>query len=200
MDLVLIRHAEPERIEIAEGPADPVLRERGHDQARRLARWLRDETLDAVWTSPLRRARQTAEALVAGRGLELRVDDGLAEFDRLATSYIPYEELKANRDDRYLAMLAGGFDHPDVDVDAFRRDVVGAVERVVASHPGQRAAVVAHGGVINVYLGHILGLSRPLWFEPGYTSISRVAAARTGERGVVSVNETGHLRPDVFSS
>lgn len=199
MDLLLIRHAEPERIEAADGPADPVLRERGHDQARRLARWLDGEPLDAVWTSPLRRARQTADVLAAGRGLEIQVDDGLAEFDRLATSYIPYEELKANRDERYLAMLEGGFDHPGVDGNAFRRDVVDAVERVIASHPGQRAAIVAHGGVINVYLGHVLGLTRPLWFEPGYTSISRVAAARTGERGIVSVNETGHLRPDLFT-
>jgi 2,3-bisphosphoglycerate-dependent phosphoglycerate mutase len=54
-------------------------------------------------------------------------------------------------------------------------------------------AAVCHGGVINVYLAALLGLERHLWFEPGYTSISRVAAARTGERSVVTLNETAHL-------
>lgn len=194
MDLILIRHAEPERIEVSAGPADPALHDRGRSQADRLARWLADEPIDAVWSSPLRRARQTAAPMAAVHDLVVQIDDGLAEFDRLATSYIPYEELKATRDERYLAMIAGGFDHPDVDADGFKAEVVAAVERVIAAHPGQRVAVVAHGGVINCYLGHVLGIVRPLWFEPGYTSISRVAAARTGERGIVSVNETAHLR------
>ena len=47
--------------------------------------------------------------------------------------------------------------------------------------------------MINVYLGALLGLDRHLWFEPAYTSISRIAAARSGERSVVSLNETAHL-------
>jgi probable phosphoglycerate mutase len=53
---------------------------------------------------------------------------------------------------------------------------------------------VCHGGTVNVFLAHVLGLDRPLFFEPEYTSISRVAASRNGPRSVVSINETGHLR------
>jgi probable phosphoglycerate mutase len=50
--------------------------------------------------------------------------------------------------------------------------------------------------VINLYLGHILGLSEGTrgFFYPNYTSIHRVAAASSGERSVVTVNETSHLR------
>jgi 2,3-bisphosphoglycerate-dependent phosphoglycerate mutase len=44
-----------------------------------------------------------------------------------------------------------------------------------------------------VYVAALLGLERHLWFEPGYTSITRVAAARSGERSVVTLNETAHL-------
>jgi probable phosphoglycerate mutase len=47
--------------------------------------------------------------------------------------------------------------------------------------------------VINVYLAALLGLERHLWFEPAYTSVSRVAAARSGPRSVVTLNETAHL-------
>jgi probable phosphoglycerate mutase len=55
--------------------------------------------------------------------------------------------------------------------------------------------VVCHGGVIAGYLTHILGLVEPHgFFYPNYTSIHRVAAARSGERTIVTLNETSHLR------
>jgi probable phosphoglycerate mutase len=53
--------------------------------------------------------------------------------------------------------------------------------------------VVCHGGVINTYTGAILGLDRMLWFEPNYTSITRVLVHRGGQRSIVTLNETPHL-------
>jgi probable phosphoglycerate mutase len=55
-------------------------------------------------------------------------------------------------------------------------------------------AIVAHGGVVNIYLAHVLGTRQPMFFEPAYTSINRVLAARSGQRQIRSVNETAHLR------
>ena len=51
-----------------------------------------------------------------------------------------------------------------------------------------------HAGACNAYLGHVLGQTRAIWFAPAYCSLSRVGAARDGRRGVVSLNETGHVR------
>ena len=65
---------------------------------------------------------------------------------------------------------------------------------MIAAHRGQRIAVVCHGGVINSYLAHVLGLAEHSFFYPNYTSIHRVAAATSGERSIVTVNETAHLR------
>ena len=194
MELVLIRHAEPVRVD--EGPerADPELHERGRRQAERLAAYLAEESLDGLVSSPLLRALQTAEPIAAVHNLALVVDDELTEFDREATSYIPIEELRATRDERWLAMVEGRLDEFEVDPDEFRSGVVRAVERIVAANPGRKVAVVCHGGVINAYLGHILGISRLMWFEPAYSSVHRVAAARSGERSVVALNESAHLR------
>jgi probable phosphoglycerate mutase len=194
MELLLIRHAEPVRVVDADGPADPALAERGLEQAERLGGWLATEPLDAIWTSPLRRARETAAAVAAHHGLELVVDEELAEFDKEATSYIPYEELKATKDERYVAMVEGRLDDYEIDPRDFQAGVVRAIERVIDANPGGTVGVVCHGGVINAYLAHVLGIDRLLFFLPGYTSISRVAAARTGERTVVSLNEIAHLR------
>jgi probable phosphoglycerate mutase len=194
LELLLIRHAEPVRIVEVDEPADPPLHERGRSQAEALAGWLAGETLDAVWSSPMRRARETAAAVATRLGLQVVVDDDLAEFDREATSYIPLEELRATRDDRWVAMVEGDLSEFEVDPDAFRRGVVVAVERIVSANPGRTVAVVCHGGVINAYAAEVLGIDRLLFFEPRYASVNRVAASRDGVRSIVSLNETAHLR------
>jgi probable phosphoglycerate mutase len=194
MELILVRHAEPVRIVDADGPADPPLADRGVKQAEALATYLGDEAIGAVWSSPMVRARQTAAPLAAALGVDVVVDSELAEFDREATSYIPIEELKAAKDERWLAMVEGTFDDNGVDPAEFKAGVVRAVDHIISGNPGGSVAVVCHGGVINAYLAHILGIDRPLWFEPKYTSVHRVLASRRGDRSLETLNEIAHLR------
>jgi probable phosphoglycerate mutase len=188
MELLLIRHALPVRIDegSVDGPADPALSELGLAQADALAAWLGGEHLDALWCSPMRRAQETAAPVAERLGLEIHLDEGLAEFDREALSYIPIEELKAAGDPRWNELP----EQPE----HFRRIVVDAVEAIVAAHAGHRVGVVCHGGVINAYAAHVLGIDDALFFLPTYTSISRVFAASTGERSIASLNEAAHLR------
>ena len=192
MQLWLIRHALPVRVEGVAGGADPGLAEPGLDQARRLADWLADEPIEAVWSSPLRRAQETAGPLAAALGVEVRLDDDLAEWDREADSYIPLEELKAEGDPRWQELVDGTWAGDDQGA-AFAARLLDAMERIIAAHPGGEVAVVCHGGVINVYLAHVLGLAEAMFFHPDYTSVSRVRAARSGARSIASINETGHL-------
>ena len=145
-------------------------------------------------SSPLRRARETAAPLASALGLEVALDDELCEYDANADSYIPIEELRETKDDRWQAMIEGRWeDFGGEAPDRFRSRIVTRLDRLIAEHPGERVAVVCHGGVINVYLAAVLGIDRHLWFDPGYTSISRVRASRTGARSVGSINELAHL-------
>ena len=52
---------------------------------------------------------------------------------------------------------------------------------------------MCHGGVINAYASHVLGIEFPLFFQPTYTSVNRFLASSAGHRSVVSLNEAGHL-------
>lgn len=195
MELLLVRHALPLRREGVDGPADPDLSPEGHAQAEHLAVYLSAEHLDAIYASPLRRAYQTAEAIAVNRGLDVRLREGIAEFDRFGGEYIPAEVLKAENDPRYHAVINGEWDTDEETAEEFRQRVVDAVERLIEDHPGQRIAVVCHGGVINSYLCHVLGLiDRRGFFYPNYTSINRVAASRAGDRSLITINETAHLR------
>jgi len=196
MELLLIRHAQPVRVQDAEGPADPELSENGHDQARMLAEYLAEETIDAVVASPLRRARQTAAPLVVDRGIDVVVHDGIAEYDRDSGEYIPIEVLRAEGLPGWQDVLAGNAHRAaGVDPIEFRDGVVAAIEDIIAAHAGEIVAAVCHGGVINAYLTHILHIEDASgFFYPNYTSIHRLAAGRAGQRTVLSLNETAHLR------
>ncbi|MCW2724934.1 MAG: phosphoglycerate mutase [Frankiales bacterium] len=196
VEIVFVRHALPVRIDATPdgGPADPGLSERGRAQALRVPAALAGDEVTALYCSPARRARETAGPLAAALGLEPVVEPGLAEFDTADTSYVPVEELRASGDPRWELLARGELYSAGVDPVAFRGRVVETVERIAAAHPGGRAVLVTHAGAINAYAGFVLGQERTLWFAPAYTSVTRIAAARDGRRGPVSLNETGHVR------
>ena len=194
MHLLLIRHALPLRVELAEGPADPELAPRGWEQAGRLAAWLLAERVDAVCASPLRRAVQTAEPLAEATGHPVEIVDGLAEWDRQSSSYVPIEELRAANDPMWKSLAAGALHELGVDGPQFQGRVVTTIDAIAAAHPDQVVAVVCHGGVLNAYLSAVLGLDRVLFFPPDYTCINRVEVGRSGKRLLRTLNETPHLR------
>jgi probable phosphoglycerate mutase len=195
VELLLIRHGLPVRRELESGAADPELAPEGRAQAEHMAKYLASESIDAIYASPMRRAAETAAPLAAVFGLEIVVDDGVAEYDQHSSEYIPIEELKRSGDPRFHEFANGlGDDHEDFDVFASR--VMASLDRIISDHPSQTVAVVCHGGVINLFLARVLGLDfePPGFFYPNYTSIHRVGASRSGVRSLLAVNETAHLR------
>ncbi len=136
VELLLIRHALPVRRELDEGIADPELSPDGHAQAEHLARYLADERIDAIYASPLRRAHQTAEPLARQQELTIVTEDGVAEYDRGASWYVPVEELKASNDPRWQEMLDGTW-HASLEIDPFefRDTLCAAIERIVDRPP-----------------------------------------------------------------
>lgn len=194
MELVLVRHALPVRVDTPRGaPADPVLSEEGRAQAARVAEWLAVESFDRVITSPMRRAAETAAPFTARTGTHAIVEPDVVEFDRDAEIYIPLEELKRMDYARWRELVVSG-NYAGLDPAAFRDKVVAAMERIIVGARGGRAVVFTHGGVINVWAAHVLGIQTPLFFAPRYTSIHRFLCASTGQRSLVSLNEAAHLR------
>lgn len=193
----MIRHALPLRVEKKDGsPADPGLGREGMEQARKLALWMQAERLDAVYSSPMNRARMTAECLADLKGLEIIPEPGVMEFDSRSSSYIPMEELKAKDYERWRELVQGGFE-ARIDLEGFRKRVIESLDRIVSTNKGKRVAVVCHGGIINTWAAHILGIDKFLFFAPEYTSINRFLASGSGTRSVASLNEAGHLRDDL---
>jgi broad specificity phosphatase PhoE len=75
----------------------------------------------------------------------------------------------------------------------FRKRTINAIESAIARNAGERIAIVCHGGVINAYMGHIIGSPYDMFFRPAHTAVNVVAAG--GNRRVPhSLNDTHHLR------
>jgi probable phosphoglycerate mutase len=195
MEVLLIRHAIPIRRELETGIADPELAVEGLKQAELLAKYLSTEKLHAIYASPMQRAQQTASPLAAVQGIAIQTVDGVAEYDKNSNHYVPVEELKATNDPRWQEMLRGEWTSSDETEEEFIGRIVNSVEQIITNHASQRVAIVCHGGVINAYICHVLGLANQRgFFYPNYTSIHRIAAAGSGERSIVTLNETSHLR------
>jgi probable phosphoglycerate mutase len=196
MELILIRHARPERMVVHEGVADPGLTELGWEQARRMADWLADEDIHHIAVSPKRRALETAMPLAEKLGLEPEVVHGFAEIDRESKAYIPVEELRHEHNREVLEKMRNrdwaslGYQDPD----EFRAEVVAAKNDLLARHADKRVALVAHGGTINAVVSDMLALAEVFFFQPDYTSITRIGRAWFGDRWIVhSLNERAHL-------
>lgn len=196
VELIFVRHGLPEHIETEDGsPADPPLAELGRRQAEAMAAWLTQEQIDAVYVSPMNRARETAQPLEWALKMEAIVRDDLAEFDRHHTSYIPSDVLKQTDYEAWQRLMQGGYEGMG-DSTTFQDKVLAEVARIASDHKGQRVAVVCHGGVINAYLNDVLerGRDRFMFCNVDYTSISRVLVASSGQRSLMSINETAHIR------
>ncbi|MFF2394414.1 histidine phosphatase family protein [Nocardia sp. NPDC055165] len=193
MQLILVRHAQPERVVGDTTAADPGLTDIGKLQADRVPAALAPHDIARIVSSPQRRARDTALPTATARDLPVDVIDDLAEYDRDLPAYIPIEDAKTEFADAYARIKAGHL--PDqIDGPAFTTRVLTAVETLVATTaPGDTVVAFAHGGVINVLLADILALPRPLTFPIDYCSITRILYSRTGTRTAATINENAHV-------
>ena len=189
-EILLVRHGLPE----PDGTKDPPLGEVGLAQARRLAQWLEGERIDAVYSSHLKRAVQTAEPVAAARGLSVTIDEGLREWISDAPSYQQVEQL--DHPERAAAWNEGRFEDflPEHDADDLRANMIRTMRRIGLDHQGQRIVAASHGGASNTFLADVVGSPRRFFFNPGYTSISRVHVHPDGRFVLVSLNETAHTR------
>ncbi len=192
MQLVLVRHALPELVQGTSGTADPALTPHGRAQAARLVAAVGPDVA-GLYTSPMVRARDTAAPLAAALAVTPTVVADLREYDAEVAHYVPVHEM-AQLDPDAWDRIRAGLLPAYVDGPAFTSRVTAALERVVAAHEGRATAVVvAHAGVINTWLAHLLGIARPLAFPLDYAGVTRVLAARDGRRSVRTVNEIAHV-------
>jgi 2,3-bisphosphoglycerate-dependent phosphoglycerate mutase len=177
--LYLIRHARStwNTEGRMQGQADPPLDELGEKQIQALAERLAQVSISAVYSSPLQRALRTAEAVAAHHRLTVNLDPRLmerhlGEWAGLTGNEADdkYPQVRSGKDWRLLGPPGG-----ESMMDLMTR-AASALGAIVDAHPNDRVVVVSHGGTLNAYLMHLMGLpaASHVHFAFGNTAIARV--------------------------
>ena len=199
--IVFARHGQtaPNRDGLVLGRADPELTDEGRRQAQQLAETLALEPVTAILTSPLLRARQTAEAIAAACGLPVSVDQRLVEIDWGTWEGRPAGSLAGADVDRRRADESP--EHRNADPVAPEGESLASLMARVESFcldtlddEGQVVAV-SHVSPIKAAAAWALGVDGTIAWRMflGLASITRVGRGRSSPV-LLSFNETGHLR------
>ena len=152
-NLLIVRHGQRDSSGSRRIDLDPPLSALGRRQAAAVADALSfGPATDAIYSSPLARALETATVIADRLGLETSVDARLAEFQ----VDLDIETSPPGRPD----LLAWRPDHAGTDgvtLAEFAQRVADFHDEIVARHPGQRVAIISHGGTIEATLRWALG-------------------------------------------
>lgn len=200
---VLLRHGEtaltPQKRFSGSGGSDPSLSGVGREQAERAAAaFAARGTIQAVVSSPLKRCQETAQAVAARLGLDVRVDEGLRETDFGSWEGLTFGEVRSRQPEELNAWLAS----PDAappggeSFAAVTDRVSAARDRLAAEYAGRTVLLVTHVTPIKTLVRLALGAPPESLFrmELSAASVSVVAYYADGNASLRLLNDTAHLR------
>jgi len=195
--LGLVRHGQTRaNIErVWHGRTDTELTELGVQQAKKLgAHFHHYMTPDAIYASPLQRARLTAEAIADRFNLPVQLDKRLMEFDLGDWEGVTFNSLQDSRGIMEKLVNDPDFTAPRGESqNMVKKRVVEAIEDIVHRHPEQNIVLVAHGVALGIALSHLLEGDTTAW--PNYrkenTAFSELSL---NERKLLSYNRIDHLQ------
>jgi probable phosphoglycerate mutase len=202
-EFLMVRHGEQvlTRETSVDRSLDPPLSELGQRQVQAVAARLRETHIDAIYSSPLRRAFDTGAAIGGYHGITPQRVEALQEFhpwlglqaDRSVHDILPPGEVKGIFRDLVRTKRYDAFPYGE-DRHEFRRRINLALSEIIDRHPGQRVVVTCHSGVINALLAWTVQTDQDMPVRVHHTSISVFRGADT-RRAVISVNDYTHVLP-----
>jgi broad specificity phosphatase PhoE len=202
-EVLLVRHADATPQTAAESEPseravyrDLPLTDEGRRQAQALGKRLAGAAVTTIYSSPVRRAIETAQAISRAIGRAIAYDDRLreAEIGGLDQPRHPAEFGAHLERLAELAITHRGWSQirGSEASDSIRTRMRDAIDAIAANHPGKRIVAVTHAGTINAYLADVLGLDADFFFPAANTSINTVRLHR-GQRLLMALNDVAHL-------
>lgn len=199
-EVILVRHGKTawNVEEVFRGRIDVELNETGVREAELLAEYLSGVKVEAVYSSPLRRALKTAEMIARYHKLEVEIAPGLIDFDFGEWQGLPHQEVK----DRYKELYAQWQENPHLvqmpdgeSLAEVRERALNLVNEAVARHKG-RVVLVSHRVVNKVLICALLGLDNSHFWNIRQDTCGTTAFAYEKGRFILTKhNDTSYLRP-----
>ena len=169
--VIFLRHGQAknniERILTGRTPNIP-LTEKGIEQAEKTAKFLEQMNIAAIYSSPIERAKHTAEIVGGHNSLDVTIDDRLIELDMGKFTGVPYDEIFTNHGNVFMKFYNGELEIAHNGVETFtevKKRVLGIVDHVIEKHPDENVVLVTHMDPIKAMLSTIVDLSPTNLFE-----------------------------------
>jgi broad specificity phosphatase PhoE len=199
-EIILARHGETEWNvkEVFRGRIDVELNETGVRQAELLAQYLSDFKIEAVCSSPLRRALKTAEMIASYHGLDAEIADGLIDLDYGEWQGVSHQKVKKRYKDSYAEWIEnphqltmpGGESLNDV-----RQRAISIINGVIARYRGT-VVLVSHRVVNKVLICALLGLDNSHFWNIKQDTCGMTTFTYENERFILTEhNNTSYLKP-----
>jgi probable phosphoglycerate mutase len=169
--VIFLRHGQAknniERILTGRTPGIP-LTEKGIEQAEKAAKFLEHMNISAIYSSPIERAKHTAEIVGKHNSLDVVIDDRLIELDMGKFTGVPYDEIFSSHGNVFMKFYNGELEIAHNGVETFsevKKRVLGIVDHVIENHPDQNVVLVTHMDPIKAMLSTIVDLTPENLFE-----------------------------------
>jgi broad specificity phosphatase PhoE len=196
--IFLVRHAEStwNRLKKIQGQKDPQLSPYGKKEAKLLSKRFKGLEFDAVYSSPLRRAQQTAE-LTVGKRTEITVDEGLLEIclgEWEGKTLTQIRKKYGESFDRWAVRPSRIAIPQGEDFKGFVSRVRRTLRKIERKHPDGNVLVVCHGGVISTYATLVLNLPPDdVWCLTVKNASLTIVEAGKDVHKLVTFNDISHL-------
>ena len=140
----------------------------GIKQAQHTAQLVENMNVSAIYSSPIQRAKHTAEIVGKHNSLDIDVDDRLIELDMGKFTGMPYDEIFSSHGNVFMKFYNGELEIAHNGVETFsevKKRVKGIVDHVVEKHPDENVILVTHMDPIKAMLSTIIDLSPTNLFE-----------------------------------
>jgi probable phosphoglycerate mutase len=201
--VVLIRHGQSQGNAEGRfgGHTDTPLSPLGHKQAAATATALANETFNAIYSSDLPRAIETASPLAQLSGVEIQPAEAFRERSVGVMEGLTFEEAAEQHPEQYGALLRRDFEHVLLGGESYRQTLDRAsqkLDEVIEDHRGGRIVIFTHTGTICILVLHLLGALdapelKPVWIATSNGGISRFDLRNDGFVRVIVINDTRHL-------
>lgn len=202
-EVLLIRHGQSEGNAEKRfgGHSSTPLSPLGRKQAQATAVVLAQEKFDAIYSSDLLRARETADPLSRLKGIKVRATDAFRERSVGVMEGMTFEEAAERHPEQYAALLRRDFEHVLLGGESYRQTLDRAAHKLdegIEEFKGGRLAVFTHTGTICILALHLMGALdaqelRPVWIASSNCGISRFELRSDMFVRVLTVNDTRHL-------
>jgi probable phosphoglycerate mutase len=169
--IIFLRHGQAknniERILTGRTPGVP-LTEKGIDQAKKAAKFLEHMNISAIYSSPIERAKHTAEIVGKHNSIDVTIDDRLIELDMGKFTGVPYDEIFTSHGNVFMKFYNGELEIAHNGVETFsevKKRILGIVDHVIENHPDQNVVLVTHMDPIKAMLSTVVELTPTNLFE-----------------------------------